>query len=99
MYKVVWPLSKSIYESIPLAPRIPDLRGKTICELYDWKFMGEEVFPLIRNLLRKRYPSVKFVDYTVFGNIDSHDKANVIAALPELLHKHGCNAVISGVGG
>ena len=98
MYQVVWPLGKSVYEILEPAPRVSDLRGKTICELYDDLFRGDEIFPLVRNLLQKRYPGAKIVDYTMFGNIHGHEVAKVIATLPEQLHSHGCNAVISGVG-
>lgn len=46
-YEVVWPLGKSVYDRVRLASRAPDLRGKTICELWDWRFRGEEVFPIL----------------------------------------------------
>ena len=99
LYEVVWPLGKSVYKSVPLAPRVPDLRGKTIGWLYDGLFRGEEIFSLVENLIRDQFPGVKFVDHTKFGNIHSHEEAKVISALPDLLHKYKCEAVISGIGG
>jgi hypothetical protein len=99
VYEVVWPLGKSAYQTIPLKPRVSDLKGKTICELSHRGFRDDEVFPLLRELLPKRYPGVKCVDHTVFGNIHGTKEAEVIASLPTLLHKHGCDAVISGIGG
>lgn len=98
VYEVVWPLGKSVYETLRLARRAPDLRGKTICELWDWLFKGDEVFPIIRESLLKRYPDIEFVDYTVFGNTHGPKEREVMAAVPDLLHKHGCDAVISAVG-
>ncbi len=98
MYEVVWPLGKSVYKKIPCAPRISDLRGKTICELYDQLFRGDEILPLVRNSLQKQYEGIKFVNYTAFGNIHTHDQPKVLEGLPELLHKHGCDAVIGLVG-
>lgn len=97
-FEVVWPLGRSVYETIPLAKRAPDLQGKTICELWDWLFKGDEMFPIIREALSKRYPTIKFVDYSVFGCTHGPKEREVTAALPDLLRKHGCDAVISAVG-
>lgn len=98
-YEVVWPLGKLAYQTLSLAPRVSDLRDKTVCELSDWLFRAEEVFPMIRQLLQKQYPGSKFVDYTTFGNTHGPKESEVIAALPELLRKHRCDIAISGVGG
>lgn len=98
LYRVVWPLGKLAYQTPPLAPRLSDLKGKTLGELSDYRFRAEEIFPMIRELLRKRYPGIKFVEYSVFGNTHSPKEEEVIAALPDLLYKHGCNTVISGIG-
>ena len=97
-YEVVWPLGKLNYQTLSLAPRVLDLRGKTICELSDWLFRVEEVFPIIRELLQKQYSGIKFVGYTTFGNTHGPKESEVLAALPELLRKHRCDVVISGVG-
>ena len=37
---------------------MPDLRGKTVGELWDYLFKGEEIFPLVRRALGQRYPGV-----------------------------------------
>ncbi|MBI2908317.1 MAG: hypothetical protein HYX92_11770 [Chloroflexi bacterium] len=98
VYDVVWPLGKSVFEALPLANRADDLSGKTVCELWEWLFRGEEIFPILRELLAERYPGVKFVDYTVFGNTHGSKEKELMAALPDMLRRHGCDAVISGVG-
>lgn len=97
-YEVVWPLGKSVYETLPLASRPADLSGKTICELWDWLFRADEIYPILREKLSKRYPGIKFVDYNVFGNTHGPKEAEVISNLPALLRQHGCDAVISGMG-
>lgn len=97
-YEVVWPLGKSVYETVPLADRSQDLDGKTVCELWDWIFRGDEMFPVLRKGLANRYPGIKFVDYSHFGNTYGRNQREVIAELPELLKKYRCDAVISGVG-
>ncbi|MBI4308558.1 MAG: hypothetical protein HY684_07125 [Chloroflexi bacterium] len=56
------------------------------------------MFPIIEEKLRQRYPDLKFVRWDAFGNIQGPDEPEVIAALPGLLRKHGCDIVISGVG-
>ena len=98
-YQVVWPLGKLAYRNVALHPRIADLNGKTICELSDYSFRGEEIFPIVRESLRKIYPGIKFVEYTQFGNTHGFTEAEVIRTLPTMLKEHGCDGVISGVGG
>jgi hypothetical protein len=98
-YSVVWPLGKLAYQPVNLKPRPADLNGLTIGELSDYGFKAEEIFPLIRKLLKQRYSDIKFIEYTNFGNTHGSHEDEVIAALPEKLRAHGCGAVISGVGG
>lgn len=99
VYEVVWPLGKSAAAaSVNLSSPVSDLRGKTIAELWDWLFKGDEMFAIVREKLRERFPDVKFVDYRTFGNIHGPTERSIIAALPETLRQHGCDAVISAVG-
>ena len=98
VYQVVWPLGKSVYEDLPIADEIPDLSGKTVCELWDWLFKGDEVFSILREVLARQHPGVKFVDYTQFGNTAGRNEREVVAALAERLREHRCDAVISGIG-
>ena len=97
VYEVVWPSAKSTYEIISPAHRTPDLSGKTVCQLWNWKFKGDEIFPVLRELLAKRFPGIKFVDYTVFGTIDGVKEAETLAGTH--LCEHRCDLVITGVGG
>ena len=76
------------------APRLPDLNGKTICELSNgsgWEI--NRTFPLIRQLLKERFPDIRIIPYTEFPSgvheIDIDDIGNVITA-------KGCDAVIGG---
>ena len=97
-YKVVWPLGKIGYEIKSPAPRISDLSGKTIGELWNQMFKGDEIFSEIRKILQHRYPGIKFVDHTFFGNTHGQNELEVVSTLPEKLWKQGCDAVISAVG-
>lgn len=98
LYDVVWPLGKSHWDMRELTPRIDDLNGKTIAEVWDRVFRGEEIFPVIRAALKKRYPDVRFIEYDKFGDTHGTTQNEVLAALPELFRQHKVDAVISGVG-
>ena len=102
VYEVVSPVRASSIKIIPLAPSLRTLEGKTICELWNYVFLGDVTFPKIKELLVKRYPGVKFVPYTEFerthGPNEESERA-MIKALPGKLKKYGCDAVLSGNGG
>ncbi len=98
VYEVLWPRGKRTTGVTRLAKRLGTLEGKTVCALWDWVFRGEQIFPLIGKELAKRYPGSKFVNYDVFGSTHGGEEAKVLAALPDKLKQHKCDAVISGVG-
>ncbi len=97
-FEVLWPLGKKAVRVKQGAARLPDLSGKTVGELWDYLFKGEEIFPLIRRALERRYPGIRFVEYETLGTIHGRDEAELAATLPDQLRKHGCDAVISAVG-
>jgi hypothetical protein len=98
VYKVVWPLGKSTCQIVSMKPRIADLAGKTIGNLSHGGFRDQEVRPIVEEVLSKQFPGIKFIDHPVFGNIHGTTGPATLAALPEKLHKHGCDAVITGIG-
>ena len=61
-------------------------------------FRGEDIFPIVREKLRERFPGIKFVTYDVFGNVHGPKQTELVADVPRLLKAHGCNAVISAIG-
>ncbi|MFC1862177.1 hypothetical protein ACFLX6_02700 [Chloroflexota bacterium] len=96
VYEVISPLGRSVKPVKSLAPR---LEGKTICELKNQDLGAIVTFDLIEEALPRRYPGVKFVSYTEFGNTHDHlHEQEVINALPAKLKEYGCDAVISGNG-
>jgi len=97
-YEVVWPLGRSHWDTRAPNERVADLRGKTICEIWDHVFRGERIFPIIRAMLQKLYPGIKFIEYDKFGDTHGPNQKQVLAALPGLLEQYDCDAVISGVG-
>ena len=97
-HEVLWPLARRAVEDRPLAPRLPDLNGKTVCELWDVIFRGETIYPLVRDYIKARFPRVKFVGYEAFGNFHGAREREVVATLPEKLRAHKADAAIVGIG-
>ena len=52
----------------PLAKRLDTLEGKTIAQLWDDLFRGDEILPMLEEALGKRFPGVNFVDHDTFGS-------------------------------
>ena len=101
------------------APRLGDLNGKTICEWITkglrkpedptgsdrghWR--ASETFPIIEELLKKRFPDVKiipgaelpgFEDYARHPELSEQTKLNHVTTA---MKEKGCDAVILGNGG
>jgi len=96
-YEVYWPRAPRQQRRKQLAPRLATLEGKTIAQLWDYLFKGDEVFALLEEGLKARFPGVKFVSWREFGNTHRSDEGKVIAALPERLRELGVDAVVSGM--
>jgi len=74
------------------APRLPNLRGKTICELSDRLWEDFRIFPRLRQLLKARFPDMEIIPYTEFPNIYGI-KEDVLL---EKLKNKGVHAAIVG---
>ena len=84
------------------APRLSNLDGKVIGEVWNGDFKGDVTFPMIREHLLRQYPSLRIVPFTEFPHthvsddpVRQRERATQIASLARAL---GCDAVISGVG-
>ncbi len=84
------------------SPRLDDLNGKTVGELWNGVFKGDVTFPAIRKLLQDRYPRLNIIPYTEFPHRPGNDhpkeqweRARHAAALAK---EKGCDALISGNG-
>ena len=97
-YDVLSPLSRKAVKTTAAAPRVPDLNGKTVCELWDVIFRGETIYPIVRDYIRNRFPGVRFVGYEEFGNFHGAREAQVSAEIPAKLRAHHADAVIVGIG-
>jgi hypothetical protein len=101
--EVISPIGLPVTHNKGIAPRLDSLEGKTIGEVYNYHFKGEQMFGLYRELLKQRYPGVRIVPYTelpasfVGGDPATHRRvAQEIAAAAK---EKGCDALITGNGG
>jgi hypothetical protein len=99
VYDVLWPRSprQARRKQPALAARHPSLNGKVVAHLWDYVFRGDEVFAALEEGLRARYPDVRFVSWTEFGNTHGSDERQVIANLPRRLKELKVDAVISAM--
>ena len=97
-YRVVWPRSARQVTQGRFAPRLASLEGKTVAQLWDYVFRGDEVFELLEEGLKARAPGIRFVSWRDIGNTHSNNERQLVAALPRRLREMGVDAAISGMG-
>lgn len=97
-YEVYWPRTPRQSQQKPLARRLETLAGKKIALLWDFLFRGDEVFAVLEEELKARFPGVSFVDWREFGNTHGDNERTVVAALPKRFQELGVDAAISGMG-
>ena len=98
-YEVVSPLGRRAGQSKPHVQRPRTLDGVTIGELSNHKFDTDFTFRVIEKALVERYPNVKFVSHTEFGDTYGSSETEVIDSLPQKLAQLECDLVISGNAG
>ena len=96
-YEVYWPRTQRQVGVKPLAPRLESLNGRTVAQIWDFLFRGDEVFALLEEGLRARFPDVKFVSWREFGSTHGGEEREALAALPKKFREMGVDAVISGM--
>lgn len=97
-YAVVWPRSPRTVKMTPVATRLDTLKGKTIAQIWDYIFRGDEIFPILEEEIGRRFPGTRFISYKEFGSTHGGDEREVVANLPSRLKELNCDAVISGMG-
>ncbi len=97
-YEALWPRSPRQVQLKPLAQRLALLEGKTIAQLWDFVFRGDEVYAHLEEALKTRFPGVRFVSWREFGSTHGGDEREVVAALPQRFKELGVDAAISGMG-
>ena len=97
-FEVLWPRSPRQVTAKSVAPRLDTLDGKTIAELWDFVYRGDELFKWLEDGLRARFPGVRFVNWREFGSIHGSDEREVLAVLPQRFRELGVDAAISAMG-
>jgi hypothetical protein len=96
-YDVLWPRAERADRAQPLAPRLATLEGKTVAQLWDFLFRGNEIFDTLEQALKARFPGVRFIGWREFGNTHGKDEREIVAGLPAKLAALKVDAVISGM--
>ena len=97
-YEVVWPRSERQQKLQPLARRLETLNGKTVAQLWDLRCRGNEVFRMLEEDLKARFPEVRFVNWREFGSTHGSNERQLLAALPDRFRELGVDAAISAMG-
>ena len=97
-YEALWPRSPRQAKVKPLASRLDTLEGKTVAQVWDYVFRGDEVFGFLEAGLKARFPGIKLVSWREFGSTHGGDEREVVAALPKKFKELGVDAVVSGMG-
>jgi hypothetical protein len=97
LYEVVWPCGERKQSLRPLAKRLDTLAGKTIAQLWDFLFAGDEVFAALEVKLREQYPDVKFISWREFGSTHAVNEKELLASLPQRFKELGVDAAISSM--
>ena len=97
-YEALWPRSPRQVGVKPLARRLDTLKGKTVAQLWDYVFRGDEVFALLEEGLKERFPDVRFVSYKEFGNTHGGEEREVVASIARKFKELKVDAAISGMG-
>jgi hypothetical protein len=94
-YDVVWPVGERRLKQRPLAKRLDTLKGKTIAQLWDYLFAGDEVFKALEKKLAEDYPDVKWVSWREFGSTHAVNEKELLNSLPQRFKELGVDAAIS----
>lgn len=97
-YEALWPRSPRGVQAQRSAARRETLDGARVAFLWDYLFRGDELFPVLADELRKRFPDIEIVDYPEFGNLHGADEKVRVGQLPDDLRNRGVDAVVSGMG-
>jgi len=94
-YEVLWPSGERRQALRPLARRLDTLNGKTVAQLWDFLFNGDDVFRELEERLAEQYPDVKWVSWRDFGSTHGVNEKEILASLPARFKELGVDAAIS----
>lgn len=101
-FDVISPVGGPVIRQAGIAPRLSDLHGKTVGEVWNGVFKGDQTFPVIRQMLKERFPSITIIPYTEFpfrhGGDNPTQQNQLAAEIAAMAREKGCDALISGNG-
>jgi hypothetical protein len=97
-YEALWPRSPRQTRVKSLANRLDTLEGKTVAQVWDYVFRGDEVFALLEEGLKERFPNIRWVSYKKFGSTHGGGEREVVASLANRFRELEVDAMISGMG-
>jgi hypothetical protein len=97
-YEALWPRSPRQTKIRSLAKRLDTLEGKTVAQLWDFVFRGDEVFAALEEGLKDRFPNIRWISYKEFGSTHGSDEREVVASLAKKFKELEVDAMISGMG-
>jgi len=95
LYEVVWPSGDRRQKMRPLAKRLDTLKGKTVAQLWDYLFAGDQVFLALEAKLREDYPDTQWISWREFGSTHAVNEKELLASLPQRFKELGVDAAIS----
>lgn len=104
VYEVVYPYGHPSIKVLPPVNRPDTLEGKTICGIFGGQFHFEETWPVMKEILAKKYPTAKFVDPkqlypgSVIGKIPGGWDARNPQLVANILKQNKCDVAIVGNG-
>jgi hypothetical protein len=100
--EVFSPEGLSAVNQTDAAPRLTTLDRKRVAEIWNGVFKGDMTFPIIRELLSKKFPGIEIVPYTEFPHAPASDnparQRELAREIALLVKEKSCDAVISGNG-
>jgi len=114
VYEVLPPYGHPTITLLQPSKRLDTLDGKTVCGIMGGAYRFNETWPMIKDVLAKKYPTAKFVGTLEFiegtpnvaqsaiaeGGSFGHAGVEdaLLEALPALLKKYKCDAAVVGNG-
>ena len=103
--QVVWPSSRIHVPEFTPAPRLKesDLNQAVILEFNHMHYRGVEIFPILREELKRRYPGITIIPWDTLG--DFRDMRNFSGyecekwpGLKKFIEEHHVTAAVGGMG-
>ncbi|MBU5627020.1 hypothetical protein KQI82_08885 [Oscillibacter sp. MSJ-2] len=102
-YQVVWPSSQVHIPDVRLSPRVKDMNEAVILEFNHMHYRGVEIFPILREELKRRYPKITIIPWDTIGDFrDMRNfggyEAEKWPGLKYFIERHHITAAVGGMG-